>query len=192
VICGKEITYYINRIEHPSGLSPKIRPVARFVWLKISVFHRRSGLRCMFFMKNIFLNHSGMHLIWSFFICLPIHWWWKRFREAFKRSASVDIIWITRRDRDSGEQTTWINRVSVKEFYVWGVNSTVNKHSDYFVWKDTSERVTRRCDDTVDKKRVNSCVLKYLFRREFSNQKNRQKNRKCNALLTSPQKKKSR
>ena len=28
--------------------------------------------------------------------------------------------------------------------------------SDYFVWKDTSERVARRCDDTVDKKRVNS------------------------------------
>ena len=26
-----------------------------------------------------------------------------------------------------------------------------------------SERVARRCDDTVDKKRVNSCVLKHLF-----------------------------
>jgi len=36
-------------------------------------------------------------------------------------------------------------------------------HSDYFVWKDTSERVARRCDYTVDKKRVNSCVLKHLF-----------------------------
>jgi len=39
----------------------------------------------------------------------------------------------------------------------------VTKHSHYFVWKDTSERVVRRCDNTVDKKRVNSCVLKYLF-----------------------------
>jgi len=47
--------------------------------------------------------------------------------------------------------------------YVWGVNSIVTKHSDYFVWNYTSERVTRRCDDTVDKKRVNSCVLKYFF-----------------------------
>ena len=37
------------------------------------------------------------------------------------------------------------------------------KHSDYYVWKDTSERVARRCDDTVDKKRVNYCVLKHLF-----------------------------
>ena len=46
---------------------------------------------------------------------------------------------------------------------MWGVNSTVTKHSDYFVCKDTSERVTRRCDDTVDKKQVNSCVLEHLF-----------------------------
>ena len=44
--------------------------------------------------------------------------------------------------------------------YEWGVNSIVTKHSDYFVWKDTSERVTRRCDDTVDKERANTCVLK--------------------------------
>jgi len=51
----------------------------------------------------------------------------------------------------------------------------VTKHSDYFVWKDKSQRVTRRCDDTVDKKRVNSCVLKHLFWREFSNQKPHQK-----------------
>jgi len=36
----------------------------------------------------------------------------------------------------------------------------LTKHSDFFVWKDTSERVARRCDYTVDKKRVNSCVLK--------------------------------
>jgi len=39
----------------------------------------------------------------------------------------------------------------------------VTKHSDYFVSKDTSERVAWRCDDTVNKKRVQSCVLKQLF-----------------------------
>jgi len=54
--------------------------------------------------------------------------------------------------------------------YVWGVNSRVTKHSDYFVWKDTSQCVTRHCDDIVDKKRVNSCELKYLIWREISNQ----------------------
>ena len=37
------------------------------------------------------------------------------------------------------------------------------KYSGYFVWKDTSERVARRCDDTVDKKRVNTSVLKHQF-----------------------------
>jgi len=39
----------------------------------------------------------------------------------------------------------------------------VTKHPDYLVWKDTLERAARRCDDTVNKKRVNSCVLKHLF-----------------------------
>jgi len=42
----------------------------------------------------------------------------------------------------------------------------MTKHSDYFVWKDTSGRVARRCDNTVDKKRVNSCVLRHLFLEE--------------------------
>ena len=39
----------------------------------------------------------------------------------------------------------------------------MTKHSDYFDSKDTSERVARRCDDTVDQKQVISCVLKHLF-----------------------------
>jgi len=50
----------------------------------------------------------------------------------------------------------------------------VTKHSDYFVWKDTSERVARRCDDTVDKKQVNYCALKHFYLEELSNQKYRQ------------------
>jgi len=55
------------------------------------------------------------------------------------------------------------NRVSLKGIYVWGANSKVTKQSDHYVWKDTSECVVRRCDDTVDKRRVNSCLLKHLF-----------------------------
>jgi len=47
----------------------------------------------------------------------------------------------------------------------------MTKHSDHFVRKDSSERVARRCDDTVDKKRMNSCVRKHLCWRELSNQK---------------------
>jgi len=38
-------------------------------------------------------------------------------REAFQRSASVDIIWVTRRDHDSGKQTTWIKE-SLPQRYV--------------------------------------------------------------------------
>jgi len=52
----------------------------------------------------------------------------------------------------------------------------MTKHSDYFVWKDTSERVARRCDNTADKKREISCAVKHLFFwRELSNQKYRPK-----------------
>jgi len=39
-------------------------------------------------------------------------------------------------------------RVSLRGVYVWDVNSTVTKNSDNFVGKGTSERVTRRGDDT--------------------------------------------
>jgi len=76
-----------------------------------------------------------------------------------------------------GSKQVWFKRVSPKDMYVWGVNQTATKHTDYIVCKDTPKRVTRRCDDAVDKKRMNSCVLKYFFCqwREVSTQKNRPK-----------------
>jgi len=114
VICGKEIAHYINRTEHPSGISPKIRPAAHFVWLKIwpavYVFHKKSGLRRMYFIKNLLLDHSGMHLIWKFLFCLPIYWWWKWFRRGIEEKR---FCWHNLNhsvDRDSGEQTTWIKQ----------------------------------------------------------------------------------
>jgi len=84
----------------------------------------------------------------------------------------------TRRDHDGGEQT-WTRTLdkteSPSKICMRGVSTqqwpTCQKHSDYFVWKDTAERVARRCDDSIDKKRVNSCVLKHLFWRELGNQK---------------------
>jgi len=57
----------------------------------------------------------------------------------------------------------------------------MTKHSDYFVSKDTSERVARHCDDTVNKKRVNSCVLKHLFLEGVEQSKISQK-KNANAL----------
>jgi len=65
----------------------------------------------------------------------------------------------------------------------------VTKHSDRFVWKDTSqsERVARRCNNAVDQKWLNSCVLKHLFCRELSNQKSGKTpgNAPSNALIVS-------
>jgi len=55
------------------------------------------------------------------------------------------------------------NNVQQGECLTKSTDLDMTKHSDYFVWKDTSERVARSCDYTVDKKRVNSCVLKHLF-----------------------------
>jgi len=59
--------------------------------------------------------------------------------------------------------------------YMWVVISTMTKYSEYFVWKDTSERVSRRCEDTVDRKRVNSCILNHLSLDGDEQPKNRQK-----------------
>jgi len=56
----------------------------------------------------------------------------------------------------------------------------MTKHSNYFVWKDTSERVAWRCDYTVDKKQVNSCVPKHLFLEGVEQPKiSPKKSRKC-------------
>ena len=89
------------------------------------------------------------------------------------------MIWATRRDRESGEQTAWMKQSLPQRYLCVSVNSTLNRQADHFVWKDAAECVTRPCDDTVDRKRVNSCVLKHLFWRKFKHQKNRQKTRKC-------------
>jgi len=57
---------------------------------------------------------------------------------------------------------------------MWDVNWTVTKHSDYFVWKDTSERVTRRWDDTSWQEASKFlCIQMPHFLREFGNKNNR-------------------
>ena len=67
------------------------------------LFHNKSGLRRLsFILKNLLLNHSDMYLIWN---CLFFYQFIDNendSREAFKRSAPVDIIWITGRDRQCG------------------------------------------------------------------------------------------
>jgi len=70
------------------------------------------------------------------------------------------------------------NRLSLNGMYMWDVKSTKTKHSDYIIWKDTSEHVARCCD----KNWVNSCVLTHLFW-ELNNQKIAKKKTFSDALL---------
>jgi len=108
-----------------------------------------------------------------------------RSREALLYNLSHDSAWPW---QWRANNKFWQNRVSLKGMYAWGVKSTVTKHSDYIVWKDTSERVAWRFDDTIDKKRVNFlCTKTPLFWRELSDQKIITKLRECflNAMLMS-------
>ena len=119
----------------------------------------------MFLIKNLLLNHSGMRLTLSFLFCLPIHWWWKWYQRSVWEKC---FCWHNL--NHSAWPWQWrANKLSnIKDMNVWGVNSIVTKHSDYFIWKYISVRITRRFDDTVHKKQVNSWILKYLFWREVS------------------------
>ena len=85
---------------------------------------------------------------------------------------NVNKIPVTRRDRDGWEQTTLKKqRASLRGVYLRSLKQTVTKRSNYFVWKDTSERVPRRYDNTVNKKQANPCVLKHLFWRSSATKK---------------------
>jgi len=98
-------------------------------------------------------------------------------RSSVKRSASIDTIQVTQCDSGGGEQLALkTGRLSLTGVYVWSVNSIVTKHSDYFVWKDTSECVTRCCDDNSWQKASEFlCIKTHLFLRESSNKKIHQK-----------------
>jgi len=48
-------------------------------------------------------------------------------REAFKRSSSVDIIWVTRRGCGSGEQTTWIKQSLLQRYVCVGCQLNIDQ-----------------------------------------------------------------
>ena len=52
---------------------------------------------------------------------------------------------------------------SLRVVYKWGVNSIVTKHSDHFFWKDTSNRVTWRCDHISLQEGSKFLCIKHLF-----------------------------
>ena len=88
------------------------------------------------------------------------------------------MIRVTRRDRNDGDQTALKKqRVPLRDVYVWGVNSTVIKHSDYFVWKDMSERMARRYDDTSWQEASEFlCIKNTSFIKRVQQQKNSREN----------------
>jgi len=146
VICGKKITYCIYRTEYPWGLSPKIRPAAHFLYKSFGVaFHLNFLILSTIYQYISGENDSNSNTEWS------------------QRHNLCQTV-IT---KVSNNKPFVKSKQSLPQRYLYvGVNSTVTKHSDYFVWKDTSERVARCCDDTVERKRVNPCILKHLFWRE--------------------------
>jgi len=157
----EKITYCIHRTEYPWGLSQKILPAAYFVSLKICP--AAHIFREMFFF-----------IIWgciSFEVLYSVYQYISNYNDS-----NSNTEWSQRHNL---YQTAFIkvsnnepffnsnllryklhNIISIPKQFI---RKNMTKHSDYFVWKDTSERVARRCDDTVDMKRVNSCVLKSLF-----------------------------
>ena len=124
-----------------------------------------------------------MHLIWIFLFCLAIHWWWKSFQLQYW--VIITTLFVP---NSNWESVNWQTLCQIKPLQIQVAQHHLNpktvykkqrttggmphpkptdldmtKHSDYLVWKDTSERVARCCDYTVDKKRVKSCVIKHLF-----------------------------
>jgi len=110
VICGKEIPYYINKTDYPSGPSQNI-------WLSRICLIKHLACGTMFSQKFFFLINLGCirfeisYSVYQFIDGVNDS------REAFKRSTFVDMFWVTRRDRDSGEQWNWIKQ-SLPQRYV--------------------------------------------------------------------------
>jgi len=66
-------------------------------------------------------------------------------------------------------------KVSLRGVYLWAVNSTVTKHSDYFVWKDTQEHVTWWCNDTSWQEANKFLCMKTPFGGSSATKNNRQR-----------------
>jgi len=105
--------------------------------------------------------------MWSFWFRLPIHSWWKWFELQYSVISTTQFVPNSNYESVKQQNLCQIRPLEI-QIAQYHFNSTtvfrnkVTKHSDFFVWKDTSERVARRCDDTVDRKRMHSCVLKHL------------------------------
>jgi len=85
------ISQFINRLSN-RGLIQKIWPAVHFVLWVLPVAHfvslktRPAAHFFHFFFK------TAMHLIWSFLLCLPIHWWWKWFELQYWMITMIQFV----------------------------------------------------------------------------------------------------
>ena len=106
-------------------------------------FHQKSGLRQIYFITNL-PNHSGMHLIWSFLFCLPIRWWWKWLKRSVQKKWFCSS-WVTWRNRDSGEKTTWTKQSLSQRYVCVGCHLNSNQELRLHCLKGH----VRACDSTL-------------------------------------------
>jgi len=169
---GRDRGLYIHNMHENSSSGIQ----SKSLWLWSRKYIRFSAcLHLMFFIKILPLNHSGRHLIWSFYSVYQFVGGEINSREAFKRSASLDILGVTRRGCDSGEQTTWI-KPSLPHMYVCvGCQLNSNQALRLLCLKGH----VRACDSTLWWYRRREateflCTQTPLWRK-FNNNKNRPK-----------------
>jgi hypothetical protein len=144
------------------------------------VFHKKSGLRRIFF-TQIFLKQGCIWLEISYSVYQfiggendsnsNIEWSQRHslYQTVIKKVSKQILCQIKPLEIQIAQHHFNSKTVYKKQRTAGGMphlkptDFDLTKHSDYFVWKDTSERVARRCDDTVDKKRVKSCTITTLF-----------------------------
>ena len=77
VICGKWITNYINKTDHPSGFLEK-SSLQRILFDKSCLqrisFQKKIDPRRIFSVEIHLLNHSVVNLISCFLLCLQVYW----------------------------------------------------------------------------------------------------------------------
>jgi len=109
-----------------------------------------------------------MNLIASFSFCLPVHWWWKWFKRSVWRSASVDIIWVTRHDRDSGEQLTWIKQSLPQRYVCVGCQLNKRRESSQRNYYVISPRVIIKAIIISDQARRLLCLKEHIRARDWT------------------------
>jgi len=83
-------------------------------------FIKKSGLRRIFLMKNLFVSHSILHLISSFLFCWQIHRWIR----WFKSKSYLNTQWVQRRNLCQTVMKKWSGDIPVSNQHPWDTHRT--------------------------------------------------------------------